>query len=214
MECAVACIALADSIRHRHRWASTSILMSAISAIQHRHLLFQYWRQICLLEKRHSDIGSVPISSSEFIPISDIDVKIISPTGLEPSPLRNLSNHYNTELLCLTVSIRMSDIAYRIKLFSDIDIMSDSALSVRYWKFWYQAQYEIADHGYRTKCSPIDIHRACPLPMSSNYRKQNPCLTTPPQAAMYVKWCCTARRHEWLSDDQQERGRLLIMQWP
>jgi hypothetical protein len=35
------------------------------------------------------------------------------------------------------------------------DIMSDSALSVRYRKFRYQAQSDIADHGYRTKCPPM-----------------------------------------------------------
>jgi hypothetical protein len=34
--------------------------------------------------------------------------------------------------------------------------MLDSALSVRNWKFRYQAQSEIANHGYRTKCQPLD----------------------------------------------------------
>jgi hypothetical protein len=155
MECAVACVAPADSIMHRHRWASTSILMLAISDIRHQHLFFRYRRQICWPEKRHSDIGSVLISSSEFIPISDIDLKIISPRGLEHSPLKVVSE------LCLTILVRMSDIAYRIKLFRYI--MSDSTLSVRYRKFRYQAQYEIADHGYRTKCPPMDIeHAPCP----------------------------------------------------
>jgi hypothetical protein len=33
--------------------------------------------------------------------------------------------------------------------------MSDSALSVRYRRFRYQAQSDIADHGYRTKCPPM-----------------------------------------------------------
>jgi hypothetical protein len=37
--------------------------------------------------------------------------------------------------------------------------MSDSALSVRYRKFRYQAQSDIDDHGYRTKCPPMkDTH--------------------------------------------------------
>jgi hypothetical protein len=61
-------------ILHQYYWRchrSTSISMSAISDIRHRHLLFRYRRQICRTEKRHSDIGSVPISTSEFIPISD-----------------------------------------------------------------------------------------------------------------------------------------------
>ncbi len=60
---------------NKHRWASPSISMSAISDIWHRHLLFRYRRQICRTEKRRSDIGSVPISTSEFIPISDIEEK-------------------------------------------------------------------------------------------------------------------------------------------
>ncbi len=34
--------------------------------------------------------------------------------------------------------------------------MSDSALSVQYRKFRYQAQSHIADHGYWTKCPPMD----------------------------------------------------------
>jgi hypothetical protein len=72
---------------HDHRWASTSISMSAISDIWHRHLLFQYRRQICRTEKRHSDIGSVPISTSEFIPISDIEEKdIFLPADTNPRP--------------------------------------------------------------------------------------------------------------------------------
>jgi hypothetical protein len=33
--------------------------------------------------------------------------------------------------------------------------MSDSALSVRYRKFLYQTQSDIADHGYQTKCPPM-----------------------------------------------------------
>ncbi len=36
--------------------------------------------------------------------------------------------------------------------------MSDSALSVRYRKFRYQAQSDIADHGYRTKCPPMGTY--------------------------------------------------------
>ncbi len=33
--------------------------------------------------------------------------------------------------------------------------MLDSTLSVRYRKLRYQAQSDIADHGYRTKCPPM-----------------------------------------------------------
>jgi hypothetical protein len=34
--------------------------------------------------------------------------------------------------------------------------MSDSALSIRYQRFRYPAQSDITDHGYRTKCPPMD----------------------------------------------------------
>jgi hypothetical protein len=54
-----ACFLQLHWLHHMHRWALTSILMSAISDIRHRHLLFRYRRQICWTEKRHSDIGSV-----------------------------------------------------------------------------------------------------------------------------------------------------------
>jgi hypothetical protein len=53
------------------------------------------------------------------------------------------------------VGYRISDIRYNFIPISDI--MSDSTLSVRYLKFGYQAQSDIADHGYRTKCPPMDI---------------------------------------------------------
>ncbi len=54
-----------------------------VGDIRHQHLLFWYRRQICRTEKRHSDIESVPISTSEFVPISDIEEK----TDSTPLPL-------------------------------------------------------------------------------------------------------------------------------
>jgi hypothetical protein len=84
---------------HKHKWASTSISMSAISDIRHRHLLFRYRRQICRTKKRHSDIGSVPISTSEFITISDIEEKENSPCRFGPAPLGMVSEHHNITLL-------------------------------------------------------------------------------------------------------------------
>ncbi len=103
-----------------HRWASTSISMSAISNIRHRQLLFRYRRQICRTEKRHSDIGSVPISTSEFILISDIEENNISPSRFKPTPLAAVSECYNTKLLWMPGSAKMSDIGYRKKHYSDI----------------------------------------------------------------------------------------------
>jgi hypothetical protein len=108
----------------------------------------------------YSDIGDkyvglrnvIPISTSEFIPISDIEVKNILPCKFVPGTPGMASELYNSMLLRLFVQIRMSDIGYRKKLYSISDIMSDSALSVRYRKFRYQAQSDIANHGYQIKC--------------------------------------------------------------
>ncbi len=81
--------------------------------------------------------------------------KNISSCRFEPMTLGKVSECYYTRLLWLSVWNGMLDIGYRKKLSSDIDIMLDSALTVRYWKFRYQAQSYIADHGYRTKCPPM-----------------------------------------------------------
>jgi hypothetical protein len=99
----------------------------------------------------------IPISASELIPISDIEENKYLYLRFESMSLQTVSECYNTKLLCLSVLTEMSDIAYRIKVYSISDIMSDSALSVRYPKFRYQAQSDIADHGYRTKCPPMWI---------------------------------------------------------
>ncbi len=104
----------------QHKWASTSISMSAISDIRHQHLLFRYRRQICRTEKLHSDIGSVLISTSELIPISDIEEKNISSYRFEPTPHGTICKRYYTKLLCLSVCIEMSDIGHRIKVYSDV----------------------------------------------------------------------------------------------
>jgi hypothetical protein len=48
-----------------------------VGDIRHIHMLFRYRRQICRTEKHHSDIGTLLISTSEFIPLSDIEEKKI-----------------------------------------------------------------------------------------------------------------------------------------
>jgi hypothetical protein len=61
-------------------------IRNSVSAEFRKHPIsvIRYRRQIYRTEKRHSDIGSVPISTSEFIPISDIEVKkTILPCGFE-----------------------------------------------------------------------------------------------------------------------------------
>ncbi len=68
----------------------------------------------------YSDIVSVPISTSEFIPISNIDEKKYSPRGFEPTPHKRINERHNTKLLSLSVYIGMSYIGYWIKLYSDI----------------------------------------------------------------------------------------------
>ncbi len=95
-----------------HRWASTSTSISAISDIRHRHLLFRYRKKICRTENCHSDIRRVPISTSESIPISDIQKILITSAGFEPKTL----------VFSATVLIYegLADIGYWIKVYSDI----------------------------------------------------------------------------------------------
>jgi hypothetical protein len=95
----------------------------------------------------YSDIGDKYVGLENVIPISEMfryrhrRKKNISPCRVESAPLRMVSEHYNIELLWL------SDVRSQIKLYS---------LS-RYLKFRYQAQSDIADHGYRTKCPPMHM---------------------------------------------------------
>ncbi len=96
---------------NQHMWASTSTSISAISDIRHRHLLFRYRKKICRTENCHSDIGRVPISTSESIPISDIQKIFITSAGFEPKTL----------VFSATVLIyEFLDVGYRIKVYSDI----------------------------------------------------------------------------------------------
>ncbi len=102
-----------------HRWASTSASMSAISDIRHQHLLFRYRKKICRTENCHSDIGRVPISTSESIPISDIKKIFFTSAGFEPKTL----------VFSATVLIyEFLDVGYRIKVYSNIRYNVDSAL--------------------------------------------------------------------------------------
>ncbi len=50
-------------------------------------------------EKRHYDIESVPISTSELIPISDIEEKKFFTLQIRTPPFRMFSESYNTKLL-------------------------------------------------------------------------------------------------------------------
>jgi hypothetical protein len=70
---------------NRHRWALTLILMSAISDIRLWHLLFRYRKQICQTENCHSDIRSVPISTSESILMSK-EKKLLIQLDSNPRP--------------------------------------------------------------------------------------------------------------------------------
>jgi hypothetical protein len=55
-------------------------------------MLFRYRRQICRTEKRHSDIGTLPISGIE-------EKKNISPGTFEPMTLAMDNERYYTKLL-------------------------------------------------------------------------------------------------------------------
>ncbi len=123
--------------------ARESRLPSGIGGHRHRSQCRRYPTSdidIC-----YSDIGDKYVGLKNVIPISEV-------FRVEPG---TVSVRYNTKLLWLPVLTKMSDIGYRIKHYSISDIMLDSALSVWYRKFRYQAQSDIADHGYRTKCPPM-----------------------------------------------------------
>jgi hypothetical protein len=115
-----------------------------VTNIRHRHLLFRYRRQIYRIENCQSDIRGIPISTSEFILISVIYKKFLNTSGFEHSSLHTKCERYTTQLQYFSTIWLMLDIRYRIKLYSISDIMSDSALSVRYRKFRYLAQFSIS----------------------------------------------------------------------
>jgi hypothetical protein len=100
---------------NQHRWASTSILMSAISDID-----------IC-----YSDIGDKYVGLKTVIPISEVfRYRHQSPfryptftkipfklSGIEPTTLQTEWERYTTELRYFSTTC---DVGYRIKLHSDI----------------------------------------------------------------------------------------------
>jgi hypothetical protein len=100
------------------RWASTLILMTAISDID----LF------------YSDIGDKYVGLKTFIPVSEVfryqhqspfryptlKKEVIFSGGFEFEPLDLVHERYNTQLHCFSVTVWMSDIGYRIKLYSEI----------------------------------------------------------------------------------------------
>ncbi len=111
-----------------HRWASTSILMSVISNIRDRHLLFRYRRQICRTENCHSDID-IRVHSD----IRHLKKKSNSTSWIrtrDPRTRRRALNHSATILLPNQGGCQILDIGKEFIPISDI--ISDSALSVRY----------------------------------------------------------------------------------
>jgi hypothetical protein len=142
--------------RNSHRCASTLILMLAISDIRHRHLLFRYWKKICQTENSQSDIGRVPLSTSESIPISK---KYFShpyfshPLDLDPRPLFLQASFFP---LSHCADLRTHGCQISDKSIFRYQILCRTPLSSgRYRKVRYQAQSDIADHGYWNKCPPI-----------------------------------------------------------
>jgi hypothetical protein len=101
---------------YRHRWTSISILISAISDVRHQYLLFRYRKKICRTENCHSDIGSVPLSTSEFFPISKKDFYHIHWNWTQAHQF-----HRRAPFLLANVLIwDQLDVGYWIKLYSDI----------------------------------------------------------------------------------------------
>jgi hypothetical protein len=85
--------------------------MSAISDIRHRHLLFRYRKKICRSENCNSDIRRVPISTSESIPISDIQKLFLTFATQDISSQMRAPFFSATVLIyeCLDVGYRISD---------------------------------------------------------------------------------------------------------
>ncbi len=94
-----------------HRWASTSIIMSAISDLQHRHLLFRHRNKISRTENCPSD-------KKIFVNTCRIQTQDHSVTRWV---------HYPSATV-LFITCLLSDIVYQIRFIPYIDIMSDSAL--------------------------------------------------------------------------------------
>jgi hypothetical protein len=95
-------------------------VMSTISDVRHRHLLFRYQKKICRTENCHSDIRIVPISTYKSFPICDIQNVCYTFAGFEPKTFNFAGERLTSRPLCWSASTWMSDIGYRIKVYSDI----------------------------------------------------------------------------------------------
>ncbi len=140
--------------------------MSAISDIRHWHLLFQYqnkcvgMKAVILITKGSRYLHQSPFWCPIFIYF------IFKLTVFEPTPLDFIVKSITIQLQCLSIG---SDILY--KFIPIYDKMLNSAPSVRYWRFQYQAQSDMADHRYRTKCPPMHKTRLIRnLPPIKNYQ--------------------------------------------
>ncbi len=103
---------LCTLIYYNQRWASTSILMSAISDIRHRHLLFRYQKKICRTENCHSDI--------DIWVHSDIRNLFYLFAGFKPKVCTFKGKRFTSQPLCWSENAWMSDRGYRIRVYSDI----------------------------------------------------------------------------------------------
>ncbi len=103
---------------YQHRWASTLILMSAISDIRHQHLLFLYRKKICRTENCRWDF--------DIRVYSDIQKIFFTSAGFEPNTLVFTGQRLTSQPLCWSMNIWMSDFGYKFIPISDI--MSDFAL--------------------------------------------------------------------------------------
>ncbi len=75
-------------------------------------------------ENCHSDIGGVPISTSESIPISYIQKIFFTSAGFEPKTFVLKYEHLTSQPQCWFMNLWMPDIGYRIKVYSDVGLHS------------------------------------------------------------------------------------------
>jgi hypothetical protein len=94
--------------------------------------------------------------TSESIPISDIKTYLFMSSRIKHKPLVIKDGHTTSQPLCWFMHSGMSDIAYKIKVYSDICIMSDSSLfslistvpissSIRYC--WWRISDKVPTYG-------------------------------------------------------------------
>jgi hypothetical protein len=114
-----------------HRWASTSALMSAISDIRHRYLLFRYRNKKCRTKSFHSDtsfssLGSNPSLHDKYlatVPLRYEDLQMML------SEIEYRSNVYSDIRYNVGLCALQSDIGRSNIRLSPISVITNIGLS-------------------------------------------------------------------------------------